>query len=421
MKKSILRNYLFLSLVFGIVMGILFRTITPFFVSFYSPLLQFSFTVLCVIAGIFVGLFSYWIGKKSLLKTILEISNFSKEVSLGNFKGFLSIDSDDEIGEFVSHYNEVMAKLKDSILNTKLLAIEINRSMAEQKIATNDLSVNTQKLSEKYEWMNQETSNNSQNLFYSISQFNILCHSMDGLMSQIKELSSAIAKLKFISDSAIDRTKNFERRFIYLEDSLLSLKSKMDRIRNSSDEITKTVVVVQTISDKINLLSLNAAIESARAGENGRGFAVVSEEISKLATQTGNSLKLIQSLVKENKNEVGLGMEVFQENFNVVNELSHETKRITSEFEALGLEMNQQIQNQSSVSKEANESIEISNIIQSYLEKYKNSVENTKGIIDEMGELGTANAASAEELSAASEEIVNISNQLVKNMEFYQF
>lgn len=391
------------------------------YVSFHSPLLQMSFTVLCVIAGIFVGLFSYWIGKKSLLKTILEISNFSKEVSLGNFKGILNIDSNDEIGEFVSHYNEVMEKLKDSILSTKLLAIEINQSMSEQKIATNDLSSNTQKLSEKYEWMNQDTANNSQNLFYSISQFNILCHSMDGLMSQIKELSSAISKLKIISDSAIDRTKKFERRFVYLEDSLISLKSKMDRIRLSSDEITKTVVVVQTISDKINLLSLNAAIESARAGENGRGFAVVSEEISKLATQTGNSLKLIQSLVRENNSEVSMGMEVFQENFNTVNELSQETKRITAEFESLGYEMNQQIENQTNVSKEANESIEISNIIQSYLEKYQNSVETTKRIIDEMGELGTANAASAEELSAASEEIVHITHQLVKNMEYYQF
>jgi methyl-accepting chemotaxis protein len=195
----------------------------------------------------------------------------------------------------------------------------------------------------------------------------------------------------------------------------------MDIINISSAEISKTVELVQSISEKINLLSLNAAIESARAGENGRGFAVVSDEISKLATKTGSSLKNIQTLVRKNHIEVKSGIEAFHLNFERINELVKDSKQIALDFESLGVEMNNQIQNQSKVTSEANESIEISNVIQTYLEKYQASLERTKAILLDMNELGVENAASAEELSAASEEIVAFTQRLEDNLNFYVF
>lgn len=421
MKRSILRNYLIYSIIFGILMGVIFRLVTPIFVTFNSDLLKHAFTALCLFAGIGVGFFSYLIGKKSLMNTILEIGNFSNQVANGNFREVLKIKSEDEIGQFVLHYNALMDKLKESILSIKLLAEEINRTMQEQKIASNDLSTNTQSLSDRYEALSTESLSNASNLTYSISQFNVLCHSIESLMFQIKELSSAIYDIKNISDKAIDRTKQFERKFVALEDSLTSLKQRMDIINISSAEISKTVELVQSISEKINLLSLNAAIESARAGENGRGFAVVSDEISKLATKTGSSLKNIQTLVRKNHIEVKSGIEAFHLNFERINELVKDSKQIALDFESLGVEMNNQIQNQSKVTSEANESIEISNVIQTYLEKYQASVERTKAILLDMNELGVENAASAEELSAASEEIVAFTQRLEDNLNFYVF
>lgn len=421
LKRSILRNYLYLSLTFGIAMGVIFRLITPFFVSFNSNTLEHIFSLLCITAGLFVGLFSYLIGKNSLLKTILEISNYSKEVAHGNFTQKLNIESKDEIGDFVNNYNELMDKLKESIRSTKTLSYEINRTMTEQRSATNELSQNTQELSEKYEVLNSESVSNSSNLEYSVSQFNILCFSIESLMDQIKNLSAAISQLKDISDQAIISTKQFENKFEILEKNLVFLKTKMDRIHSSSEEITKTIATVQSISDKINLLSLNAAIESARAGEHGKGFAVVSEEISKLATQTVSSIKNIRSLVKINNEEVNSGISAFHENFEKINELISDSKQIALDFESLGEEMNRQIDNQTNVSREANESVEISNVIQTYLNKYQTSVVKIQEVISEMSQLGIANAASAEELSAASDEIVGFTVQLTENMKFYRF
>jgi methyl-accepting chemotaxis protein len=93
------------------------------------------------------------------------------------------------------------------------------------------------------------------------------------------------------------------------ESSLESMQSSMTKIHEGSDQMTGIVEIINDISDKINLLSLNAAIEAARAGDAGRGFAVVADEIAKLADRTASSLKEIDALIKQNIGEIARGSE----------------------------------------------------------------------------------------------------------------
>ena len=85
------------------------------------------------------------------------------------------------------------------------------------------------------------------------------------------------------------------------------------RIRESSQKMAMIVNIITDISDRINLLSLNAAIEAARAGDAGRGFAVVADEISKLADNTASSVKEIVSLIHVTEEDVQKGNEMVSE------------------------------------------------------------------------------------------------------------
>lgn len=420
-KKSILRTYLIYSLLFGIGMGVAFRLITPYFVDFKSDVLMNLFSILCISAGIMVGYFSYWIGKNSLLKTILNIGDFSLKLAHGDFTSKLNIPSQDEIGEFVNNYNDLIDILKKSILNIQQLSIESNSSMQEQKVATNQLTENTQKLSERYEIIQSETESNENKLNYVVSHFNILRFSMDTLTTQIENLARVIQGIKESSDLSIQKSLIIEQRIQSIESNLIDANISMEKISSSSKEISKIISIIQSFSDRINLLALNAAIESARAGEEGKGFAVVSEEISKLANQTRKNIKNINSLVLLNSQEVNNGTVAFQNSVDSSKQLILETKSLIEFFENMRDSMSTQINNHHFVASEANSGKEISMIIQNHLNEYYESFKKVKEILNEMNTIGIYNASSAEELSAASEEIAGFTHSLEENTKFFQF
>jgi methyl-accepting chemotaxis protein len=84
------------------------------------------------------------------------------------------------------------------------------------------------------------------------------------------------------------------------EDQIKLTENKFETVKIKSSEMANFVQVINDIADKVNLLSLNAAIEAARAGDAGRGFAVVADEISKLADATTSNAKEIENIIKEN-------------------------------------------------------------------------------------------------------------------------
>ncbi|TAL31030.1 MAG: hypothetical protein EPN93_18580 [Spirochaetes bacterium] len=126
-----------------------------------------------------------------------------------------------------------------------------------------------------------------------LDRLNVLSGMVDSTGGKIKE------SMTVVNDIAVHAKSG--------ESSLESMQSSMTKIHEGSDRMTGIVEIIDSISDKINLLSLNAAIEAARAGDAGRGFAVVADEISKLADQTASSLKEIDSLIKLNIGEIARG------------------------------------------------------------------------------------------------------------------
>lgn len=130
---------------------------------------------------------------------------------------------------------------------------------------------------------------------------------LSGLVMNMKNLSEIIDVVGDITGSTLKLTDDISEKVTSGERSLKKMNSSLDIIFKSADDINNIVHIIDDISDKINLLSLNAAIEAARAGDSGRGFAVVADEISKLADQTASSIKEIDILIKNTGSEIKKG------------------------------------------------------------------------------------------------------------------
>ena len=168
---------------------------------------------------------------------------------------------------------------------------------------------------------------------------------------------------------------------------LALMNDNMRKISDSSSRMTDILKLIHEISDRINLLSLNAAIESARAGEHGRGFAVVADEISKLADQTEASIRNIDSLIRENEVEIKNGMMQVAKTVETINSINSAVIAARDMMHRAYEKMEAQIENNYIVSEESAKVKENALAIYHAIDNQKNAVNSLQESIEAVKEM----------------------------------
>ncbi len=272
MKKSKIRFYLILCIIFGLMMGLVFRIVTPFFVTFKSTFLNVIFTVMCFVSGLIVGYSSFLIGKITLLNTINKINDYTSELSKGNLTCKIHIDSNDAIGNISKSLTQVAENLRNVINNILINTEEITKTGLNVSQGAQSLSLSSSNQTEATENVTQTINN---------------------ILSILK------------NDKKV--TQNSEALSLSMQKEIELMNYSAERSIDIIKEIAEKSMIINDISMKTNILSLNAAVESARVGEEGKGFSVIAMEVRKLAetsrfaadeikTISENSLKLTEDL-----------------------------------------------------------------------------------------------------------------------------
>lgn len=128
----------------------------------------------------------------------------------------------------------------------------------------------------------------------------------ESVQSQMNNLHQVVTHVSDKTKEADDLRHELNHSVEKSRDEINAVQQVMESATLKFDDMRDTVSVIDEISERINLLSLNASIEAARAGEQGRGFAVVAHEIGKLADETTNNLKAINSLFEDSHNQINV-------------------------------------------------------------------------------------------------------------------
>lgn len=131
--------------------------------------------------------------------------------------------------------------------------------------------------------------------------------SVEELLATVSEVTGNVAENTKATDQAHERTNEVAKEAKTSQDKMHDLTAAMDRIEETSNEISNIIENIEDIASQTNLLSLNAAIEAARAGEAGKGFAVVADQIRKLAEQSAQSAIDTRKLIEASISEVDNG------------------------------------------------------------------------------------------------------------------
>jgi methyl-accepting chemotaxis protein len=240
------------------------------------------------------------------------------------------------------------------------------------------------------------------------------------MREKLSELSDVILKMGYIINDSLDATKDITVKAQRGEVSLKNMEQNVGKIRESSQEMTNIVGIINDISDQINLLSLNAAIEAARAGDAGRGFAVVADEISKLADKTASSIKEIKALITTNEDETQKGMGVIKDTVEIISTIVIGVNTINEKISNLVIYRDKQTQTNLSVTESAEKLKERSGHIALAAEEQKNGIGEILKHISEINDISTSNTTGAEELHINSEELVQQMNSFQKIIDEYK-
>ncbi|MCK9256954.1 MAG: methyl-accepting chemotaxis protein [Sulfurospirillaceae bacterium] len=327
---------------------------------------------------------------RSITKPINEINLMAKDLSQGegDLTKRLTLQSKDELGVTCGHFNDFITKLHTLINDAKNLSSE-NASISHELSST---AFNVGKNIEMTSEIVEKTTQNA------IKTDSLLKDFVKEVHESKDEISEANSELNIANENVhILATK--------AEGSALSqseLAAQMQNLAQEAERVKEVLTVINDIADQTNLLALNAAIEAARAGEHGRGFAVVADEVRNLAERTQRSLTEINATINVIVQAIVDSAQQMDYNANEVQALLDLTSKTQSHISQ-------------AVSKVLF-ALKASDKSASYFESTSEDITKITKQINKINELSSNNARSVEEISSASEHLGTLTENLSQKL-----
>jgi methyl-accepting chemotaxis protein len=298
-----------------------------------SQKVAISFT-LTFIVSVLTLVFLVYVTQKIVIKPLRDIAGFMKQVAEGDLSKSLSAERHDEIGDLAESINGAMLNMEQTLGKVLDCSCQVGSSVGELYSVADQMAIGAEEVAAQ----SATVATAGEEMAATSGDIAINCQmAAEGARLAIEEAHNGE---KTVRDS-IEAMERISRQVRASASTVASLGTR-------SDQIGQIVGTIEDIADQTNLLALNAAIEAARAGEQGRGFAVVADEVRALAERTTRATREIGEMIKTIQVETRGAVQAMNEGVHEVERGTEQAahsgaaiERIMEEINNLSMQINQ--------------------------------------------------------------------------------
>lgn len=277
-----------------------------------------TLTIVLILATLLLSIFvsRLLIGQALKLSETINLVASNKDLSYR-----APVQSEDELGTSAKSLNDMLDIFSDMVRKIEASSIQLATAAEQTSASVNDNAKSLEKQS-------IETAQ-------AASATEQMTATVNEIAASTTTTAESANRAAALSSDGVSEVENTAESMLVLNEQMATANSQVLKLKDSSKEINEIVDVIKSIAEQTNLLALNAAIEAARAGEQGRGFAVVADEVRTLAQRTQESTQKIEAMVVGFQSEADAVSQSIESSFGYVKVSQEQTLSVRGKLEEI--------------------------------------------------------------------------------------
>lgn len=375
---------------------------------------------LATLLALLIALAASTLFARSLTSVVKKLMEATQAAAAGNLTVETNLKSQDELGKLAESFNEMLRKFRVLVGNIGEAVDTISSSSDLLTASTEQTAKSVEEVAEVIQEIAHGSTTQAHNAQVGFDKLNGLGEKINAVNIKAEEMIHNSSLVLALNQKGKDKVQLLFAKTEETGKSSGMVGEIIDALEEKSIDIGQITQVITGIADQTNLLALNAAIEAARAGDAGKGFSVVAEEVRQLAEQSGEAARQIAQLIQEMQKQTSNAVKVMNEakivaaeQVEAVQETGKAFEEISVGIEEIGEKIKEITNNLEKMNSEKNE-------VLSFMENISAVAEETAASSEQVSASTQEQTAAIQEIASQAEQLDQLVDKLAENIKIFQ-